>query len=447
MTLPFVLRCAVCAVALALCLAGCHDSHAHDDHVHDDHGHEQDDHGHDHDHDHGHEHDDHGHEHDDHGHDHEHDHGHDHDHDDHGHDHHDDADIHFPLEYQQKVDFELAEVTSRRLRPSVQVLATVQPTSSGHATVTSSFDGEVSAPDGGIPEVGATVRRGEVIAYVTPRIDPGEFSRIDSDLQAARATVERAERQVQRLTPLVESGAMAQRYLDDAESDLAVARAELSRAQQRRQQADTAQHRGTRGRVAVRSPIDGIVTARSSVDGGFTTTGASLVEVLDRQTLWVQARIPEADLESITDPRGLWFNAGASEVIDLEVGSGGRLVSFGDIIDPRTRTTTMTVQMQDPPPNLRVGATFRAHIYGQESDQVLSIPRSAVLEEQGLDVVFVPTGDDTFERRVVELGITDKEYAQVRQGLELGDTVVARGGYYVRLAAAATGEIGHGHHH
>ena len=209
MTLPFSLRWAAIAVALALSLAGCHDSHAHEDH--DEHGHDHehddhddhDDHGHDHDEDdHDHDHDDHGHDHDDHDdHSHDHDdhddHSHDHDdhddhgHDDHGHDHHGDGEIHFPVKYQQKVDFERAEVTMRRLRPSVQVPASAQPTSSGHATVTSPFDGEVSAPDGGIPEVGQTVGRGEVVGYVTPRIDPGEFSRIDSDLQAARAAVDR----------------------------------------------------------------------------------------------------------------------------------------------------------------------------------------------------------------------------------------------------------------
>lgn len=449
MTLPFSLRWAAIAVALALSLAGCHDSHAHEDH--DDHGHDHehddhDDHGHDHD-DHGHDHDEHD-EHDDHGHDEHDDHGHDeHGHDDHGHDHHGDGEIHFPVKYQQKVDFERAEVTTRRLRPSVQVPASAQPTSNGHATVTSPFDGEVSAPDGGIPEVGQTVGRGEVVGYVTPRIDPGEFSRIDSDLQAARAAVDRAERQVQRLEPLVESGAMAQRHLDDAESDLTVARAELRRARQRREQADTTERRGTSGRVAIRSPIDGVVTARSGVDGGFTTTGAALVEVIDRRAIWIQARIPEANLTSITDPQGLWFATDSAEIIDLQIGDDGRLVSFGDIIDPATRTTTMTVEMQDPPPNLRVGASFRAHIYGEESEEVSAIPRTAVLEEEGLDVVFVATGDDSFERRVVELGITDGDYAQVRQGLDAGETVVARGAYYVRLAAAATGEIGHGHHH
>ena len=433
-----------------------HGDHSHGDHDHD-HGHGDHDHGHgdhhshsDHDHGHGdHDHGDHDHSHGDHGHshgDHSHSHGdHDHGHGDHDHGH---GEVHFPTEYQQKVGFEVVQPELRTLRPTTPVYARITPTASGQARVTAPFDGEVRAPSGGILEVGEPVEAGQILAYVTPRIDPGEVTRIASDVETAQAQLTRAQRELERTRPLVESGAMPARALADAESDLALAEVELNRASQRRQQVGTAGRRATAGSLPIRSPIAGVVVQRSLLDGGFVTTGEALVEIIDRDTLWLEARIAEADFLEIDEPRGLWFSLQRQgPTHEIVLGEDSRLISFGEVIDPSTRTATMIVEMTSPPPTARVGASFRAFVYGERSEPDLTIPASAVLEEAGMDVVFVVLDDEHFERRVVQLGLRDGDYVGVVAGLDQGDRVVATGAYHVLLAAAATGEVGHGHSH
>ena len=373
------------------------------------------------------------------------------DHDEHGdhddHDHGDHDEVHFPREYLGKIDFRVDKAEKRSLRPSVAVNATVRAASEGDARITSSFDGRVSAPSGGLPELGASVAAGDVVAYVLPRVDPGGVAALQGDVEKAEVQLERARREVERVAELSATGALPERRLADAESDLGVAQAELQRARQRRRELDGLQSGASSGRVAIRSPIDGVVVERSLVGGSFVTAGTPLLRVIDRRTLWLEAMIPEADLPGLNNPAGAWFYTGSDELVDLKLGENSRLVSAGEVIDKRTRTAQMIFEIEDPAQALRVGAFVRAHIYGEDSEEVLAIPASAILDEQGMDVVFVVKSRESFERRVLKLGQRDGQFVEVLQGLQPGEDVVSRGAYFIRLAAAASEEVGHGHSH
>jgi multidrug efflux pump subunit AcrA (membrane-fusion protein) len=62
-------------------------------------------------------------------------------------------------------------------------------------------------------------------------------------------------------------------------------------------------------------------------------------------------------------------------------------------------------------------------------------------------VAYVMLGGESFERRVVRLGIRDGDYVQVIEGVEPGERVVTVNAYLVRLAGASPEAAGHGHAH
>ena len=384
---------------------------------------------------------DHDHPHDDHGHD---DHGQSHgNHDDHGHD----DEIHFPREYQGKVGLRADAAELRALRPSLAVNARIRPAIDGDHLITAPFEGRLFAPSNGIPEVGASLNAGDIIAFIEPRIGPAEIAALQGEVERAEIELARAEREVERVRDLAASGALPQRRLADAESDLGVARANLNAARERRRQLDSLHHRNSAGRIAIRTPISGVVVERNLVDRGFATTGAPLVRVLDRSTLWLEAFVPEANLPDLPTPTGLWFFSPDRELVDLEIGQQTRQIRAADLIDETTRTANMIFELSTPPASLRVGTFLRVHLYGAPSEEVLTIPRSALLEEDGLPVVFVVQGRESFQRRVISIGAEDGHHVQVLQGLRPGEFVVSQGAYFIRLAAASTDEVGHGHSH
>jgi membrane fusion protein, heavy metal efflux system len=56
-------------------------------------------------------------------------------------------------------------------------------------------------------------------------------------------------------------------------------------------------------------------------------------------------------------------------------------------------------------------------------------------------------GGEAFERRVLQLGVRDGDWVEVRSGIADGERVVSKGAYQVRLAATAPAAMGEGHVH
>jgi multidrug efflux pump subunit AcrA (membrane-fusion protein) len=84
----------------------------------------------------------------------------------------------------------------------------------------------------------------------------------------------------------------------------------------------------------------------------------------------------------------------------------------------------------------------------EDISEHLSIPVSALVDEDGLHTAYVQTEGESFQKRILKTGITDAGYIQVIEGIKEGERVVARGAYQVRLAALSPeSAIGHGHVH
>ena len=78
----------------------------------------------------------------------------------------------------------------------------------------------------------------------------------------------------------------------------------------------------------------------------------------------------------------------------------------------------------------------------------VAVPTEAILDEDGLSVVYVKLGGEAFQRRIVEPGPSDGSWTIVLSGVVNGEQVVAAGAYQVRLASLGEAEISdHGHPH
>jgi len=91
--------------------------------------------------------------------------------------------------------------------------------------------------------------------------------------------------------------------------------------------------------------------------------------------------------------------------------------------------------------------SVQVHVLTGEPVTDLAVPVTAVVDDGGQDVVYVQPEGEAFERRIVHLGIRDRGYVQVLEGVERDEHVVTRGAYAVKLAASATQLPAHGHAH
>ncbi|NIP58939.1 MAG: efflux RND transporter periplasmic adaptor subunit [Gemmatimonadetes bacterium] len=336
--------------------------------------------------------------------------------------------IAFLKEQQWPLDFGVAEARPGELPRTLEVPGEIVPRDGGLAEVTAPLEA-VARPEenADAPSVGDEVGPGDLLAVLSPVAGVGGYA----DL---KGRVLRLERDVARARRLLDAGAVPERRLVEARHDLEVSRAELEAVGG---DADGGYQ------LRLRAPIQGVVASRNFVPGGRVAAGSRLYRIVDPATLWLRARIPaRASADVSTEPLPTFRVEGSDEVF-----TASRPVSVGSVLDPRTRTLPAFFEVPNPDRRLKVGqtATVRVAVGGAVAGVV--VPASAVLDEDGVPVVYVEIGGETFERRLVEVGATDGRRSVLTRGVEPGEMVVSTGAYQVRLASLSGESFGAGHSH
>lgn len=353
------------------------------------------------------------------------------------------GDINYLKEQQWTDVFATEPVVERPLRPSVLGFATVAAPADAGAEIRAPVDGHIV--HGTLARAGDRVEAGEILGFMVPRLGTEtDFGRLRVDLEQARSTLALARRDVGRLEPLFEQGAVPERRLIDAREQLEVAQAEFDAARSRLQQYE--QGDGDTG-IALRSPVAGEVVEVSARPGAFVRDGDRIFRVASPDRRWLDVRLPERFAGNIAESSGAWLEGDDGSAVVLDEASGARVVQTEAAVHPVTRTVGVTIDYPTESGPHLIGARLPAHVFVAEAQSRLSLPRSAVIEDGGSDVVYVQTGGETFARRTVQLGMGDGAYFEVLSGVNSGERVVSRGAYSVRLAAAGGNEIGHGHAH
>ena len=350
--------------------------------------------------------------------------------------------IPFLKEQQWKVDFATAPVLEATLSRSIPAPGRLSVSPNAEARVAAPVDGLISAPQGGFPELGAPIKRGDVLARIMPRLG-GDLDRASLDAERASADValQTARTERKRVESLFADGAVPQRRVDQARATERQAEARFEAAQSR------ARAGGGSGGVTVRAPIDGRIMEINTTPGGFASSGDPLFHIVNDDKLRLVARVAEADMGRLGVPTGAFFTIPGSDVIHDLSTLEGRLVSARAAIDPITRTAPVVFEFDNSDGALRSGASVAAGVRTYESFTGPVIPASALIDEAGQDVVFVMADGENWERRVVTIALRDGDQAGIASGLEPGERVVSRGAYLVHLAASGPAEAGHGHAH
>lgn len=356
---------------------------------------------------------------------------------------HDDGGIVFTKEQQWKVDFATGEVVTRPIRSAVAATGVLRASPDGEALLTAPAAGQIQAA-GAFPRLGQPVRKGQLLATLVPRLG-GE-----TDLATLRAAVEKAQVEHQfasqeqaRMENLYKDEAVPEKRLLAARAAAASARAELAAAQQR-----LGQYGGAGGGVPLRAPVAGTLVDVRVAPGAYAQEGALLFHVADRSKLWLELRVPESEAGRLTQPVGAAFQVAGSDIrVEIVPGKNGRLVAVGGVVDATTRTVPVVFEFAPGELALPIGMAVQAQVFAGGAREAVAIPTSSVIDENGIAVVFVMTGGESFERRQVRLGARDGDWVEVMDGLSPGQRVVSRGAYLVKLASTGTAQIGHGHAH
>ena len=342
--------------------------------------------------------------------------------------------IAFPKEQQWTVPFAVARAEERRIAGSIPATGEIVAPAKGLAHISTPVAGLVLAR-GPTPVPGDAVREGETLALIAP-------TDIDASYARVRHDVVRAEREASRAERLFAAGAIAESRVEEARHELELALAAFETIGGPRSEADG--HGADANVYRLRSPIGGVVSDRHVAPGQHVEVGTHAFTVVNPDTLWFVARVPARHAEAASAVRGGWFTVeGASHAHEA-----ARVVSVGTVIDPASRTLPVRLAVPNAGGELKVGLLAEGHLTLGDPVAGVGVPARAILEEDGLSVVYVKLGGEAFQRRVVEPGPSDGSWTIVLSGVANGEQVVVEGAYQVRLASLGEVEVSdHGHPH
>ncbi|MEO5825105.1 MAG: efflux RND transporter periplasmic adaptor subunit, partial [Gemmatimonadales bacterium] len=309
-----------------------------------------------------------------------------------------------------------------------EVTAALTPTSGRVAVITAPIAGIIARAGGrGVPFAGERVRAGNTVALLTPLLGEG-----GSALASARAALATAEAEYARAGRLVQAEAAPARRLEEARIERNAAREAL---------------RGfggattNDGRIAIRTPIDGVVSTADFIPGARVEAGDRLLSVVNADQLWLEAKIPGDAVSDIQADGRIRFRVGESWHTTSSI------VALAPTIDLATRTVTGRWVIDNRGGALRPGMLATALIPTAAIDRGVVIPASAILDDDGQAIAFVQLSGESFERRVLTLGARGSERVVVRAGIRAGERVVTGAANQVRLASLSTAVPAHGHEH
>lgn len=232
-----------------------------------------------------------------------------------------------------------------------------------------------------------------------------------SNFIQAQSLYQNAEKNFNKAKYLFEQGAIAETQFDAAKTEYEVSRANYEAA---------------RRLVELTTPITGTVTSIDVSPGDFVTAGQQVATVAIVEKLRMKLGVAGDEIN--------FFDIGDKVQVSLENFSddavSGRVIKVARSADPSTRSFPVELEIDNSSRLLMPGMFARAQIIVETFDDIMAVPRNAILDRNDRKYVFTVNGDRA-RLNEVRLGSEFIGVAQVLDGIKVGDTIVTVGQEYL----------------
>ena len=356
---------------------------------------------------------------------HEHNHGHDHEHEhEHQHDKHDgdDDEIILSPALASKMGVETMTIEKSDFETSLLVSGRIEGAPSGQGMAVATTSGVLNIKND--ITVGVKVKKGQVIATVnTSAANGGDVNAI------AKATMEAARKELERLTPLYEKKLITAEKYNAAKSAYEIARKSYS---------------PSAASGVISAPVSGVITQINAAQGQYVDAGTQIATISDGTKLTLIAELPSRYSSQASEWDGAQIKMpGSDTVVNLADLDGHRTASTAYSNTPGYVPLFFTFNNNG---EFYTGAVVEVYLLGKSKENVISVPRSAVTEQQGAYFVYQKVDDEGYIKIPVRKGESNGQYIEIVEGLEPGEEIVYKGVTALRLAETS-GAVPEGHTH
>ncbi|MBD9112069.1 efflux RND transporter periplasmic adaptor subunit [Bacteroides nordii] len=311
------------------------------------------------------------------------------------------------------------------IKTSGQVLAAQGDESVAVATVAGvvSFHGKVTE--------GMSVGKGSTLLTIS------SSNIADGDpVQRARIAYEISKKEYERMKALVKNKIVSDKDFAQAEQNYENARISY----------EALAKGNTKGGQAISSPIGGYVKNILVKEGDYVSIGQPLVSVTQNRRLFLRAEVSEKYYPYLRTIGSANFKTPYDNKVYALKELSGRLLSFGKSAGDNSFYVPVTFEF-DNKGDIIPGSFVEVYLLSTPMENVISLPRTALTEEQGLFFVYLQLDEEGYKKQEVTLGADNGQSVQILTGVKAGDPVVVNGAYQVKLASASNAIPAHSHEH
>jgi len=278
--------------------------------------------------------------------------------------------------------------------------------------------------------IGKSVTKGQLLASIADETTARQLKQARTDLAAAieraklplpsEELLKAAEDNLRRLEQVVASGNVPAVEYEKSKSEVNRLRGALENERIERdrnlQALEEAQKKleAQMKNSEIRSPMDGLLSAVSTIDGELVAEGNQLFTVSSRKT-YVRGEVNEEDVGQV--------KAGMKAKVQLYAYRneifGAKVSSIQPAADPDTQRYTVILEMEKPPDNLMAGMTGEMNIITGTHENALLMPTRALLVDQALAVK-----RGIVQRRTIKVGFRTLDFTEALSGVSAGEHVV-----------------------
>lgn len=172
--------------------------------------------------------------------------------------------------------------------------------------------------------------------------------------------------------------------------------------------------------IGVYAPQDGVVTMLNVREGMYLQPQTQVMTLADLSSVWVLADVFEGQSD--------WVAKQQSAEVSLTYKPGklwqGKVEHIYPVLNEATRSLQVRLQFDNPDEQLKPNMYANVVIYAGAVDNVLSVPREAVIHSGNQQRLIIKTAEGRYQARPVVTGLESGEWIEIQSGVRAGETVV-----------------------
>src|SRR6185369_9288707 len=255
-----------------------------------------------------------------------------------------------------------------------------------------------------------------------------------AEVSAARVALDLAEKNLKRAEKLIESGDVSRQFYDEQRArrdqlkeqyDVALAQArqnfagvDVARTNVANAQAALALARKNLSYAVIPSPMDGFVSERTADLGEYVSPQQKVATIVRTNPLRIKIDIPEQAIPEVKVGQSVSITTSAWPDRNF----AGRVARIAPNVTAQSRTLTVEAEIENNGNALKPGQFATVRILQERAEPAVLIPARAVLNQAGVNRVYV-IKDGHAEQRLVQTGQTEGDLIEIRNGIAADEQV------------------------